>query len=288
MKKNNLMKFGLKMAAAVMVITAVAGFGAQTAKADSKIRDLEGSTTHEIDLDEDGEKEEIFFELSAGKDDYYSYQVTINGETHIIEKKIYDAYEPHIQVADIDVTDGHMDMWIYCMGTSEDVAYSALYQYWDGEMKELYTMEPTEFDEHFYLGSGILHKTKGDGIFYIRADRAFFVDALIGNHYDLIPMQLKDGEVSFVETNTYSIAGIYNENNQITVAVETDFYKKPKADAKVKFTAKRWDKVKPVKIRRSGTTLYVKFKNEKGQAGWLCANDFDFGDAPFLDLVWVD
>lgn len=254
---------------------------------EQQILDLTSGETYEIDLDMDGANEKISFELVMGKEDYLAYHVTINDNTEIIEKQIYDAYDPHIQITDIDTTDGYMDMWIYTMGASEDVVYAALYQYQNGELKKIHKMEPMEIDENYYLGTGILHKAEGNGIFYVRADRAFFVDSLIGNHYDLIPMELKNGEVSLLDTNTYLIEGIYNENNQITVAVETDFYKEAGSE-EVGFTAKRFAKVKPVIIQRDGVTLYVQFVNEQGETGWLCANDYGFDEAPFTDLIWVD
>ena len=156
----------------------------------------------------------------------------------------------------------------------------------NGELVELHRMEPEEVDERFFLGNGVLHKVKGDGRFFVKMESAFWVDDLIGNHYDLIPMKLEDGEVSFVKTKTYTIANIYNEKNQITLAPGmTEFYKKPSEDAKIAFVGRRWEKVRPIKIRRSEGTLYVKFKSENGKSGWLCVDDYDMG--PFTDLIWV-
>lgn len=262
-------------------------FGASTAEAAGKIRSLEGGdTVYEIDLDEDGVKEELSFKLVHDGDDYYSYQVTINGETVAIASELYDIYDAYVQVADIDVTDGYMDMWIYGIGTSDILGYAALYQYQGGELVELHRMEPEEIDENFFLGNGILHKVNGNGKFFVKVESAFRVDDLIGNHYDLIPMKLEGGKVSYVKTKTYTISNIYNEKNQITLAPGmTEFYKKPTKDAKIAFVGKRWEKVKPVKIRRSEGTLYVKFKSENGKSGWLCADDYDMG--PFTDLIWV-
>ena len=286
MKKYNFMNRICNVTAMVLLVGAVAVFGTNMAEAADKIQSLGGGdTVYEIDLDEDGVKEEFSFKLVHDGDDYYSYQVAMNGETVAIANELYDIYDAYVQVADIDVTDGYMDMWFYGIGTSDILGYAALYQYQDGELVKLHRMEPEEIDENFFLGNGVLHKVNGDGEFFVKVESAFRVDDLIGNHYDLIPMQLEDGKVSFVNTNTYTIAKLYNEGNKLTVAAMTEFYKKPKEDAKIAFVAMRWEKVKPIKIRRNGTKLYVKFKNEEGKTGWICKDAYDMG--PFTDLIWA-
>ncbi len=286
MRKNYFIKFLLCVAIAVMAIT---GLKVESALADSKIRNLKEKKTYKIDLDKDGEKESIYFKLVPGKnyeEDYMvSFKVKINGKTKTLAKNLYDVYGAHMQITDIDTTDGYMDIWVYAIGMSDDICYSALYQYQNGKMKCLYKLDYEEENEDKIV-SGVLYKAKGNGTFYIKTDRKFFVDPLIGNHYDLIPMKLKDGKATIKKTNTYSIAGILNEDNKLTVAVETDFYKKA-GSSEVGFTAKRWDKVKPVSIYRSGKKLYVKFKNDAGETGWLCASDYDFDEAPFLDIILV-
>ena len=287
MKKNNFLNLLLCIAVVIITIT---GLKAEfVLAANSKIQNLKEKKTYKIDLDKDGTKDSIYFKLVRGKtyeEDYLvSLKVKINGKTKTLKNDLYDVYEAHMQVTDIDTTDGYMDIWVYTIGMSDDIYYSALYQYQNGKIKCLYEMDYTEEDESKIV-CGVLHKAKGDGTFYIKADRKFFVDTLIGNHYDLIPMKLKNGKASVKKTNTYSIAGILNEDNKLTVAVETDFYKTA-GSSKIGFTAKRWDKVKPVSIYRSGEKLYVKFKSEKGEIGWLCASEFGFDEAPFLDCIWV-
>lgn len=269
-----------------MLLMLFALFTVSEASAAEKIRTLDAQTTYQIDLDEDGTKETISFQLKAKKNDYYSYQLTINGKTATLRNKIYDAYDPHIQVADLDTSDGCIDLWVYTMGASEDIVYSSLWQYKEGILTCLYSFDDeTEQSDILEFCCGTLYKTNGKGDFSIKADRAFFVDVLIGNHYDLIPMQLKDGKAAPVKTNTFKIVKIYNQKNQITLASKQDFSKTP-GSTKTGFTAKRGDKVKPVCILCDGDLRYVKFKNKSGKTGWLCANDYTTG--PFTDLVLVD
>ena len=285
MKKRNFISL---LFCIVIATVTVIGLKGDVVIANSKIQNLKEKKTYKIDLDKDGTKDSIYFKLVNGKtyeEDYLvSLKVKINGKTKTLKSDLYDVYEAHLQVTDIDTTDGYMDIWVYTIGGSEDIYYSALYQYRNGKFKCLYEVDYEEKNEDKII-CGVLHKAKGNGTFYIKADRKLFVDALIGNHYDLIPMKLKNGKATIKKTDTYSIAGIYNENNQLTLDVETDFYKTA-GSSKIGFTAKRFDKVKPVSIYRSGEKLYVKFKNEKGKVGWLCASEFD--EAPFLDCIWAD
>lgn len=286
MRKIGLTRVLFCVAAVAMLFL---GGQAEPVKAASKIQDLKEKKTYKIDLNKDGKKETISYKMTTNSEDESTYKIIINGKIMASIKKLYSAYDPHMQITDIDTKDGAMDIWVYTMGSSEDVIYSGLYQYRSGKLKKLYELNYKEIDENYHLVSGILYKADGNGKFYVKVDRAFFVDTLIGNHFDLIPMQLKNGKVSLVKTNTYPILETYNtEENPLMVAVQLDFYKKPDKSSGIGLTLKRWDSIKPVSIYRSGETLYVKFKTEKGKYGWLCADEYDFGEAPILNIILCD
>lgn len=285
MKKVSLIKLVKLVFCVAAFCMLMVGARPEPAKADSKIRNLEANKAYKIDLDEDGKKESISYKLTMGKDDYATFKILINGKTKATAKGLYSAYEPHMQITDIDTKDGAMDIWVYCLGGSDDLMFSALYQYKDGKMKKLFSSQDMEPDAEYFLGVGVLYKATGDGKFYVLQDQAFFVEVLIGNHSDIIPFQLKNGKVSQVKTNTYSVYEIYNKNNQLTVAKKTVFYKKPDKSKGSAFTLKKGDKVKPVSIYCSGKDLYVKFKNAKGKYGWLRVEDYGFGNAAFSDVI---
>ncbi|MSS62419.1 hypothetical protein [Velocimicrobium porci] len=286
MKSNRFIKFALCVA--VTTVT-VMGIKSELSLAASKIHNLKENKTYKIDLDQDGQKEAVSYKLETNKNDISTYKIIINGKIKTTVKGLYDAYDPHMQITDIDTKDGVMDIWVYSMGSSEDVIFSALYQYKEGKMKKVYSLGYKELGEHFHLTSGILNKADGNGKFYIMVDRAFFVDCLIGNHFDIIPYQLKNGKVSRVKTNTYSIHKIYNRDNQLTVAKKVTFYKEPDKSKGTAFTLKKGEKVRPVSIYYSKEKVFVKFKSTNGKIGWLCANDYGFEDSPaFLDIVLCD
>lgn len=286
MKKNNFVRFLFCVA---VVLIAIAGLNEVSAQAASKIQNLKEKKTYKINLDKKGKKESISFKLVEGKDGNVAFKVTINGKTKTVTTE-YDIYEANIQVTDIDTKDGYMDLWMYAIGGSEDVVYSALYQYQSGKLKKLYTLSYKEVDENCHLVSGVLHKASGNGKFYVRADRAFFVDALIGNHIDIIPLQLKNGKVSRVKTNTYQIYQTYNtEENPLRILSQVEaFYKKPDESSEIAMELKRFTIIKPVSIYHSGKTLYVKFETEDGRSGWYRADGCDFGEAPFDNIIWAD
>lgn len=249
------------------------------------IYDLVVNKDYSYNLDQSGAKEKISFTF---KDQVL--KVKINGKT---AKKITytddSLYEAHIQVLDINKNDGHMDLWIYMIGSSDDVSASALYSYENSKLNKIYEdsyRTPNQYTNYSY---GYISKIDGKGNFSVCYDRAFAVDCLIGNHYDNIPYKLKDGKVTSVRTNTYSIQAIFTETGSYELTKKTSFLAKANSSSKVSMTLSKGKTVTPVSIYCTNKSLFVKFKTSNGKTGWLDVNKYSFEHmGPFKNIPMFD
>ena len=295
--KKNYRKVMLGVFGIAAAFIMAGGLRSKDAFAKEKIRDLQENKVYQIDLDQDGKKEKVQYTLKAASkisdsyDELFEYQIKINGKVAFRQKDLYDAYFPQLQLADIDKKDGVLDLWGYCMGESDDVVFSSLFEYRSGKLKRVFNLKYKRVDEKFFVQQGELSRVGKNGVFYVTMDRAFSIDYVTGNHYDEIPYRLKNGKVTRVKTNTYRIVSIVSEgkDNQWLIAKKgTKFYSSVKNQKKVAFVLKKGQKVKAVKLYYDGKKLLVQFKTQRGKLGWLDTKGYSFEKRPFSNEIFCD
>lgn len=261
--------------------------------ASQKITKLKENKLYSIDLNSDGVAEKIKYSLINTKDTSYKYKIYINGKI-AYTKKLECSYNPGLYIADFDKKDGVKDLWAFSWGESDDIIYSSHLQYKNHTVKKICDFDYKEIGKAFNIRSGILHSTDGKGHFSVCFDRSFYVDNLIGNHYDIVPFTYKNGKDKLQNVSTYKIKSIINKNNILTLKEEISFLSKPKIPSSISMKLKRGKKVKPTKIYYKKDQLFVQFKSDSGQTGWIYANPYCYSfsndpmQSPFSDILLAD
>lgn len=261
----------------------------QSVKASSKITQLEEGKEYSYDLNLDGKEETLSYSMKKG-----IYKVFINGKVVKKIKLNEESYSPNLQITDIDTSDSRLDLCTYAYCWSEDIEYSAIYEYDGTTLNQILNIKDKFINDSIDLRPGYIGDTDGKGNFNVIMDRAIHVDNLTGNHFDKIPYKLANGKVKRVKTNYYQFDGYssynHDKNGAYFIASQTlSFLKKPALNAKTSFKLSKKGKVYPVKMYVSNKGVaYVQFKTKKGKTGWLKCSDFSYDNTPFSNLAFAD
>lgn len=251
------------------------------------IYELEEGKKYSYDLDGDGVKENLSYELKGNH-----YRIYINGETVQNIKMNEDSYGPKLQIADLDKDVPGLDLWAYCYASSDDILYSGLYRYKNQDLQEVFRLNYEKVSKNFYVRAGYLSKTDGNGNFSIAMDRVFDADTLVGNYYVNIPYQLRNGKVYRVAANNYTFATLHSRDSKLKAgkfkaAKKIKFYAKPSTKSKVAFILKKGKVVRAEKIYFKKGVTYVKFRTGSGKAGYLKGGN-SYNNIPFTNVLLAD
>ncbi|MDO5548621.1 MAG: hypothetical protein Q4F79_09060 [Eubacteriales bacterium] len=277
----------------VLSLVFVIGLATPPSQAAS-VNNLKEKKTYHYNLDQSGSKEKISYSLSSNK-----IKVKINGKT--IKTITLDSsfYEAHMQIFNCNTKTKGLNIWIYAYADSEDIRYSALYQYKNKKLTRIWNLT-TDSDystqKMYHRNCGKVVSTNGKGQFTVAMDRALDVDCLTGNHWDKVVYKLSSGKVSKVTGNTYQFYQTYamvgtssvKKNGALKTAKAIKFYKNHNKSGG-SFTVSKGTKVYPQKAYVSSkTTAYVQFKTSNGKLGWLCTNDYSWTNYPFSNMHFAD
>lgn len=254
------------------------------------VKNLIENKEYKFNLDQKGKKESLSYSMTKEG----IYKIKINGKTVKKIKLNEDYYSPHMQVLDINKNDGRLNIWVYAYSDSEDIRYSALYEYCDKKVKMIWGLrEEQGNDDSMYMGCcGFITSTNGKGRFTVAMDRAVQCDLLTGNHFDKVVFCLENGKVRQISDKTYYFYETYGSNNSkdksLITAGKTTFYEGHGKSTKI-FTIKKGVKCYPEKMYIEGNErVWVLFKINNGKKGWLCTDDFSFDRLPFSDMIFAD
>ena len=200
-----------------------------------------------------------------------------------------------MQICDIDKKDGKMDIWVYAYTDSDDIRYSALYQYSKGKIKRIWNLtEDYNSDNKAYARRcGFIVDTDGKGNFTIAIDRTVNNGFLTGNHIDRVKFNLKRGKVTQVTKHTYYFYKAYNlaggKGKWFITKRQMVFYKDHNTVGG-NVTVKKGSKCVPKKMYvTSDNHVYVMYKFADGKKLWLCSEDYnDFDNLPFKNMGFAD
>ncbi len=275
----------------VVIIFLLFLIGGVSTKADAaKIMNLKENRSYKVNLDLKGKKEILSY--SMNKKGIIKIKVNGKRKTKIRLDEYY--YSPQMQVLDIDKKDKTRNLWVYAYADSEDICYSALYEYRHGQIIRIWNLKNDVKCLGYRQRCGKLISTNGRGDFTVAMDRALEdVCILIGNHWDEVKFQLENGKVKQVSKRTFQFYETYvqnaaKKNGGLLTAGRTEFYFKPNQQAKT-FTVKKGMKCYPKKAYvQSDSRLFVLFKLEDGRKGWLCTVDYSFERCPFSNIALFD
>lgn len=251
----------------------------------ASVKNLQANKEYSFDLDGDGKEEKISFNLTKNA----VYKIKINGKTAKSIKLDEDFYYPCMQIFDIDKSDNKLDIWAYSYAASDDILYSALYEYSDGKMKSIYSSIYGKGSNFKYgCGLGFIASTNGKGEFTLVVDRCIPCDNLTGNHLDKIKFKLENGKISQISGRTlyfYETHGSnFRKDKALITAGKTVFYKEHNKSGG-KFTVNKGVKCYPQKMYvESDEKVYVMFKMKNGKTGWLYTGDYSWDKLPFSDM----
>ena len=204
---------------------------------------LELNKDYYFDLNGDGQAEKIKYTTQVNKDDndfFNSVSLFIN-DKNVYTKKLTDTWAKYT-VLDIDSSDNTLELNLQIGGYSDVMDYSS-FQRWNGA-------SIVEFDNNKnkalnYTREYSFSNVKGNGRFNIVVDTPYSLP--IGCFYANIPLKLQNNKIT-TTTGTYNLVGSskkykYKAKSNIKV------YKKASKKSKVKFTVKKGDKIKMIKIK---------------------------------------
>lgn len=255
----------------------------------ASVKSLKEKKEYEFNLDGKGKKEKLSYSMTKKG----VYKININGKTVKKIKLDLDAYSPNMQVFDINKKDKKLDIWVYAYADSEDICYSALYEYSDKKVKRIWNLTGgDDYDSMYWGGCGFIVSTNGKGKFTVAMDRAVQCGILTGNHFDKVVFQLKKGKVTQVSNKTYYFYKTYGSNNNkdgsLITAGKTTFYAEHSKSSKT-VILKKGEKCYPKKMYiEDDKRVWVLFKTKNGKKGWLCTDDFTFERHPFSDMQFFD
>ena len=255
----------------------------------ASVKNLEENKEYQFNLDGKGKKEKLSYSMTKKE----IYKININGKTVEKIKLGSDFYLPSMQVFDINIKDKKLNIWVYAYSDSEDIRYSALYEYSDKKIKSIWSFtDGDDYDSMCWIGCGFVTSTDGKGQFTIAMDRAIQCDILTGNHFDKVVFRLEDGKVRKVSDKTYYFYETHGSNNSkdkgLITAGKTIFYTGHSKSSET-FTLKKGVKCYPKKMYvEDDERVWVLYKTESGEKGWLCTDDFSFDRCPFSDMWFVD
>ncbi len=269
------------------------GFGGVPSQAANPIDTLKEGRTYQYDLDGNGNKESLSYKMNED----HTIVITINGKT-ARRIPLEDAYySPCIQVCDINRKEKGKDLWVYCYADSDDIRFSALYEYEGGDLDRVWKLKWDSSDRAFSQHCGKLVATDGKGSFTIAQDRAVDADFVIGNHWDAVKYRLKNGKVTRTSKKKFSIYEHYaltsdgriKTNGALKTSKTLRFYKDHNKSSG-SFTVKKGTKMYPLQAYIvSNSNIYVKFRTAGGsRTGWLRVGEFSWTKQPFSNMVFAD
>lgn len=239
---------------------------------------LEKDKVYYYDLDGDGTKEKIYYQthVSAKDNEFFDSVSLFINDKNVYTKKLTDVWASY-KVIDFDTSDKTIELNFQIGSYSYTLDYSS-FQRWNG--KEITEFETGSNKALMYVRGYRFKNVKGNGRFHIIVDTPYALP--IGCFYADIPLQLK-GDKIVPATGTYKLVEsskkyVYTAKKNIKV------YKKASKKSKNKFTLKKGDKLRIIKIKpaknvakrpqgkygldkRDNGFAYVKTKN--GKTGWI-------------------
>lgn len=282
MKKS---KMGVIMLS--MVLTASTVFsGNVSAAVKSTVKELKPNKVYSYDVNQDGKKDKVKYTFHE-KDSAIRIYINDKLAKKVQLDKETGFYDGRMQIADIDKSDKTMDFWVYGFAFSDDICFSALYELKGDKLTKIFENKYKEMNENFSLSQGTLYSTDGKGNFDVSMDRAFFCDNMIGNHWDRIPYQLKNGKVTRKDVRYYQFASTYTMDGKgkYEAAKKITFAKKP-GGKETAFSLKKGQQVTVLQLyAKKNGELFVQYKNAEGKKGWLAASDYSFENQPFTNIL---
>ena len=258
------MRNKIKIAAALMLLGIALLFGTQAEAATLKtVKTLSPERTYKYNLDGKGKKEKLYFSMN----DSGVIKVRINGKVKLKLNGGETAYDPVIQLFDINKKDGRLDMLVYCLQDSDDLAFAKLYYYSGGKLRA--------YKNGNLPGTVMLSNLKGKiavevyDPYYIRLMSPYTVKVVY---------KVKSGKVKKVPATVFYIqyffAGDGTEGDWDNTYYETAFamevFEKASYDSEM-ISLEAGTLLHPRKIDVSDKNrIWVNFKTEDGDDVWLC------------------
>lgn len=263
------------------------------AKSTIKTKLLSEDEIYFYDLDNDGKEEKIKYSVIIDNNNRMEILLYIN-DKEIYKKKMDYALHAQYTIADIDKTDGYLDLFLMVTSDSYSLEYSAFQQYQSNQIKTL-TSSLSNKSLQFIRGYEI-EKVDGKGSFKGVIDTPFYLQ-VIGNYNCYVPFVMEDGKIKQKQVNTYSFVSS-SKDFKYVLEQEIKVYKKANISSKLLRTIKKGEYITISKIKLStnndalkenvSISTYAYIQDKNGKKGWIYLDkDYNEDNPLFKEIpVW--
>lgn len=293
MKAKIRMSRVLKWMTGLLFLLVVSGF--LSVEAEAKMRpklmalNMKKSTTIKEDLDGDGIKDKIVFEIKNNGESFYVFTLYINDEKYgLWTGEFYGT--AMMLITDMDDGDSCKELWI-ADEWQAGLEVSRVFSVGESYFSTLYNCENREGDffiPRIITDSGEHIVSKGDG--YISYETEYYTEGLGNYYYDVTLRLLEDGFKLVGDKKTQKITAFWKKDRPYKLTKGLKVYSEFKGK-KTKFNLKKGDvfylyEVRFTKKKRDEYGYWYFYepwafiKTKRGKSGWIKVPKGDFYRSP--------
>jgi hypothetical protein len=194
--------FFLFAALTLLLTPPLSSFAAEKSNTPAGIEYLKADTLYEYDLNGDGHNETIQYKVVENDEKRTaSLKLYINKKLYLAKNNAGLSY--NVYLLDLNQQDGHLDFYIHTVWENGGVSDAFFVQYNGSELFHYTAFEPAALTKDIDLYRYTIKETDGKGGFTLALDTPYTPS--IGCYYIEVPFRLKDGKITKIPTNTYSL-----------------------------------------------------------------------------------
>lgn len=239
-----------------------------------KTKILSQNKEYSYDLDKDGKKEKIKYVVNNDLQEKMEIILYVNRK-EAYRKKIDYALSAQYTIADIDETDGYLDLFLMVTSDSYCLEYVAFQQY---QLNKIKTLTSSLSNKSLQFTRGYEIKgVDGKGNFKAIIDTPFSLEA-IGSYNCYIPFIMEKGKVKQKKVSTYALVG-NSKNFKYTLKQKINVYEKASHSSKLLRSIKKGEYITISKIKLSTSNDgakedisingYAYIEDQNGKKGWI-------------------
>ena len=218
-----------------------------------------------LDLNGDGENEEIKLESYKDKKDNFIVDLYINNE---LREKYRDKNNISVHIYDFNKMDKHKEVYIIS-GNKIENNKTNIFIYCDDNKNYNFTMDGRVINNNDKNGSiKVAYASTDDSLNFNHYSKVIGGDPIIINY---LHKRVLQSNVIDVEKSEVEVAGISKEK-EYRVKNETIVYETNVGNVKA-YTLSKNDKIRLISLYNYGGNQCIKVVNEEGRYGWIKLED---------------
>lgn len=241
-------------------------------------KEMEKNKTYYVDLNKDGKKEKLKYNVEKINNQYEKISFYVNGIKQY--SSLYAAeynWPGEVYYTDFNKKDKYMDIYFTINTDSDGLIYSKILRF---QNKTLKTVAVNKYNSNVFLGRVYLSpEQKGNNTVTLKADSPFYQQSL-GCYYVDMKYQIKNKKLVRKKQTTYEVSKSWKKSPYVltkTLRFTTNRTGKKKA-----FTARKGTRLYLNKVYTTGpnSQIYIQMRTSKGKTGWIKVPTEEFYKAP--------